>query len=62
MKEVYIIMSPGGGISLDISSNKGTCYEDLEQAKKELELTNKWSRVKGYGVYQLITLKVVEKE
>lgn len=62
MKEVYVIMSASGGISLDISSNKGTCYTDLDQAKKELESKNKWSRNKGYGVYELITLRVVEKE
>ena len=59
MKEVYIIMSPSGGISLDISTSKGTCYEDLEVAEKELEATNKWSRSKGYGVYELITLEVI---
>jgi hypothetical protein len=62
MKEVYIIMSPSGGISLDISTSKGTCYEDLEVAEKELEATNRWSRNKGYGVYELVTLKVVETE
>ena len=61
MKEVYIIMSPSGGIGLDISTNKGTCYTDLEEAKKDLEATNKWSYNKGYGIYEIVTLKVKEK-
>lgn len=59
--EVYIIMSPGGGISLDIGSGKGTCYSDLEEAKKDLEATNKWSAPRGRGVYELVTLKARKK-
>ena len=62
MKEVYIIMSPSGGISLDISTSKGTCYSNIEEAKRELESTNKWSANKGYGVYELITLEVKGEE
>lgn len=62
MKEVYIILSPGGGIALDISTNKGTCYSDLEEAKKALESKNEWSRNRGYGGYELITLQVIKKE
>ena len=62
VKEVYIIMSPEGGIGLDISTSKGNCYTDLEQANKKLEGKNKWSLVKGYGVYEIITLQVIENE
>ena len=62
MKEVYIILSPFSGISIDIFKLKGKCYTDLEEAKKELEIKNKWSAVKGYGVYEIITLQVIENE
>jgi len=56
VKEVYIIMSPGGGIGLDISSGHGKCYTDFEEAKKALESKNEWSKPRGYGVYELVTL------
>ena len=56
-KIVYIIMSPGGGISLSFKGI-GTVYSNLEKAEKELESTNEWSKGKGYGVYYLIPLEV----
>ena len=59
VKEVYIIMSSSGGINLDISTGQGTCYTDLDLAQKALDSKNKWSANKGYGVYEMITLKVV---
>ena len=59
MKEVYIIMSPSGSISLSISDDKGTCYTDYEEAKRALESKNRWSESKGYGVYELISLNVI---
>ena len=34
MKSVYIIMSPEGGISLNIFTNKGTVYTNKEKAEK----------------------------
>ena len=61
MKSVYIIMSPEGGISLNIFTNKGTVYANKERAEKELERINNWSKIKGYGTYELVEL-VVEDE
>ena len=58
LKTVYIIMSPGGGIGLDISTSKGECYTDLVKAEKELKSKNEWSKSKGYGTYELVTLEV----
>jgi len=57
--EVYIVLSPSGGIGLDITTGKGKCYTDKENAEKALESINKWSRNKGYGVYELITLEII---
>jgi len=62
LEEVYIIMSPEGGIGLDITTNKGKCYTDLEEATRQLEAKNKWSMIKGYGVYELITLQVIKNK
>lgn len=61
MKSVWIIMSPEGGISLNIFTNKGTVYANKERAEKELERINNWSKIKGYGTYELVEL-VVEDE
>lgn len=61
MKSVYIIMSPEGGFSLNIFTNKGTVYANKERAEKELESRNNWSKTKGYGTYKLVEL-VVEDE
>ena len=58
MKSVYIIMSPEGGISLNIFNNKGTAYANKERAEKELERINNWSKIKGYGTYELVELVV----
>jgi hypothetical protein len=54
--EVYIIMSPGGGILIDFSGN-GKCYTNLEKAKEALKSKNEWSKTKGYGTYILIALR-----
>ena len=59
MKEVYIILSPSGGISLSLNSGEGTCYQDLSKAEEALKSKNEWSKSKGYGVYELVTLKVI---
>ena len=61
VKKVYIIMGPRGGIGLDISNGKGTCYMNLKQAEKKLKSKNEWSKAKGYGVYSLVTLRVDER-
>ena len=61
MKSVYIIMSPEGGFNLNIFTNKGTAYANKERAEKELEKINNWSKIKGYGTYELVEL-VVEDE
>jgi len=58
MKSVFVIMSPGGGIGLNINDGKGTCYSNVSQAEKELESKNEWSKSKGYGVYGLVELEV----
>lgn len=58
MKSVFVIMSPGGGIGLNINDGKGTCYIDKNEAEKELEGTNSWSKSKGYGVYGLVELVI----
>ena len=58
--KVYIIMSPSGGIGLNISTGFGTFYKDLDKAKEALKSKNKWSESKGYGVYELVTLEVQE--
>lgn len=58
MKSVWIIMSPEGGFGLNIFTNKGTVYANKERAEKELEKINNWSRIKGYGTYELVELEV----
>lgn len=60
MKEVYIIVSPKGGISYNMYSGKGTVYANKETAKKKLTDKNEWSKIKGYGTYELLTLEVEE--
>lgn len=60
MREVYIIVSPEGGISYNIFTGKGTVYTDLQKAEEELKSKNEWSKTKGYGVYELMTLEVVD--
>ena len=61
MKSVWIIMSPEGGISLNIFTNKGTVYTNKERAKKELEKINNWSKIKGYGIYELVELEAKDE-
>lgn len=60
MKEVYIIISPEGGVGYNIFTGKGTAYSDKEKAEKALESKNEWSRVRGYGAYKLMTFEVQE--
>lgn len=60
MKEVYVIMSPEGEIGLDICTDKGTVYSDKVKAEEALKDTNEWSKRKGYGIHELITLEVIE--
>lgn len=62
MKSVYIIMSPEGGISLNIFTNKGTVYANKRKAEKELESINNWSKTKGYGTYKLVELEVKDEQ
>lgn len=59
-KSVYIIVSPEGGISYNMFTGKGTVYADKEKAEKALEAKNEWSKVRGYGRYELIELEVDE--
>lgn len=60
MKEVYIIISPDGGVGYNMFTGKGTAFSDKEKAKKALDDKNDWSRVKGYGLYMLMTFEVEE--
>lgn len=62
MKSVWIIMSPEGGFSLNIFTNKGTAYANKERAEKELERINNWSKIKGYGTYKLVELEVKDEQ
>lgn len=59
-KSVYIIMSPGGGIAINIFTNKGTVYANRKRAEQALKDQNEWSAIKGYGIYELIELEVEE--
>jgi len=59
MKKVYIIMSSEGGILLNFQG-VGTCYSDIKKSKEALKSKNEWSKSKGYGVYELVTLEVQE--
>lgn len=58
MKSVYIIMSPEGGIAINIFTGKGTVYANKEQADEALKSKNAWSAAKGYGKYELVELEV----
>lgn len=60
MKEIYIIISPDGSVGYNMFTGKGTAYSDKEKAKKALNDKNDWSRVKGYGLYVLMTFEVKE--
>lgn len=60
MKEVYIIMSPDGGISYNIFTGKGTVYADKQKAEEALKSKNEWSKIKGYGTYSLMALEIKE--
>lgn len=60
MKEVYIIISPDGGVRYNMFTGKGTAYSDKEKAQKALDDKNDWSRAKGYGTFQLMTFEVEE--
>ena len=59
-KEVYIIVSPQGSIGYNIFNGTGTVYVDQKKAEEALKSTNEWSRTKGYGIYELMTLEVEE--
>lgn len=59
-KEVYIIVSPEGGIGYNMFSGKGAVYVDPKKAEEALKSKNEWSRAKGYGIYELMTLEVEE--
>jgi hypothetical protein len=56
--KVFIIMSPHGSISLGIGSGRGTCYSNIEAAEKDLEATNKWSKARGQGTFEIVTLDI----
>ena len=58
MKEVYIIMSPDGGISYNIFTGKGTVYADKQKAEEALKSKNEWSKIKGYGTYSLMAVEI----
>ncbi len=60
MKSVYIIVSPEGGIAINMFTGKGTVYANKEQAEEALKSKNEWSSAKGYGTYELIELEVIE--
>ena len=60
MKEVYLIISPTGGVGINMFTGKGTVYANKEKAEKELQSKNEWSKSKGYGLYELIPLIVLE--
>ena len=60
MKTVYIIVDSDGGISVTFGG-KGTVYATKELGEKALKQHNEWGKVKGYGPFELIECKVVEK-
>lgn len=60
MKEVYIIISPDGGVGYNMFTGKGTAYSDKDKAQKALDDQNDWSRAKGYGTFSLMTFEVEE--
>lgn len=53
VENVYIIVSPEGGIALNI-----TVYNDKAKAEEALHRKNEWSKTKGYGIYELVELEV----
>ena len=59
-QSLYIIVSPEGGIASNIFTGKGTVYADKEKAEEALHRKNEWSKIKGYGVYELVELEVEE--
>ena len=61
MKSVYIIVSPEGGIGINMFTGRGTVYANKEQAEEALKSKNKWASAKGYGVYELVELEVEEQ-
>ncbi len=52
-------MSEKGTIGISFSG-KGTVYTDRKKAEEKLEAKNEWSKVKGYGTYELLELEVKE--
>lgn len=60
MKSVYIIISPSGGIALNIYTGKGTVYADKAKAEEALKRKNDWSKSKGYGEFEIVELEVEE--
>ena len=58
LENMYIIVSPDGGIALNIYTGKGTVYNDKAKAEEALRRKNEWSKIKGYGIYELVELEV----
>lgn len=58
IKSVYIIVSPEGGIAINIFTGKGTVYANKAQAEKALKSKNEWASTKGYGIYELVELEI----
>lgn len=58
VENVYIIVSAGGGIALNICTGKGTVYNDKAKAEEALRRKNEWAKTKGYGIYELVELEV----
>lgn len=58
VENVYIIVSPEGGIALNMYTGKGTVYNDKAKAEEALRRKNEWSKTKGYGIYELVELEI----
>lgn len=58
VENVYIIVSPEGGIALNMYTGKGTVYNDKAKAEEALRRKNEWAKTKGYGIYELVELEV----
>ena len=58
VENVYIIVSPDGGIALNMYTGKGTVYNDKAKAEEALRRKNEWAKTKGYGIYELVELEV----
>lgn len=58
VENVYIIVSPDGGIALNMYTGKGTVYNDKAKAEDALRRKNEWAKTKGYGIYELVELEV----